>query len=44
MPLAIGFLATIAQSFLKNKVKTKIFIDPNKILKKFHSNVDVPLL
>lgn len=33
MPLAIGFLATYTESYLKNKVQTKIFIDPNKILK-----------
>ena len=33
MPLAIGFLATYTESFLKNKVQTKIFIDPDKILK-----------
>ena len=42
MPLAIGFLATYTESFLKNKVQTKIFIDPNKILKEIaKGDVDV---
>ena len=45
MPLAIGFLATYTESFLKNKVKTKIFIDPNKILKEISKgDVDVVAL
>lgn len=32
MPLAVSFLATYTESFLKNKVKTKIFIEPEKLI------------
>ena len=45
MPLAIGFLATYTESFLKNNVQTKIFIDPEKILKEIDKgDVDVVAL